>query len=170
MAKENAQWDLIFNEYLDKDLNAWVSSLVQKNSISSEMVLLPLLAMIAGIAGQRIQCAYGLSKRTNLCSMIVLAAPSNSRKSVAHRISEDALQQFELLVADTENEKASAIFKASINGKLTRAGLITFLNKNTLGRKSVLLNYDELTNCLDWFGNEKEKDTVYIDKVVCCMM
>ena len=111
-------------------------------------------------------------KKTNLCTIIVLTAPPNSRKSVAHRISEDALQYFEQLLEVNEKSPDSSFpaFKASINGKLTRAGLITFLKKNTLGRKSVLLNYDELTNSLEWFGSEKEKDSVYIDKVVFCFI
>jgi hypothetical protein len=55
----------------------------------------------------------------------------------------------------------------SIDGKMTRAGLIRTILQNTAGRKSLLLHYEEMAANLDWFGRpaeSKDNNQTYISK------
>jgi hypothetical protein len=87
-------WDTVLNN-LSPEVRQFVANRCRQNQVTSEMVLLPMLAMIASIiAGNRITCDYGDGKFTNLCVQMILAAPANSRKSKIHSWINDELCEF----------------------------------------------------------------------------
>jgi hypothetical protein len=50
--------------------------------------------------------------------------------------------------------------KTYIDGKVTRAGLITTLQRYTNGRNAILLHFEEAVSSLDWFGRLVSKENV----------
>jgi hypothetical protein len=150
-------WQAVLDN-VSVNVRKWVATTCRRFQVSSEMVLIPLLCLVGSILGNRIKCDYGQGKYTNLCANIVLAAPTNSRKSKIHEWISRGLIKFAELSGD-------GTMKTYMDGKITRAGLISTLQKNTNGRHSILLHFEEAVSSLDWFGRLVSKDTAYLDKV-----
>lgn len=135
-----------------------IDSVQSRHCISTEMVVLPLIGAIASVAGNRLCADYGAGRSANLCCMIVLSAPPNSRKSNAYNLIQDGMLEFQAMFS----EKVSV----ALTGKMTRAGLIGELLRSTNGRHSILLHYEEMANQLEWFGRVNVRENgVYIEKV-----
>jgi hypothetical protein len=86
-------WPSVF-EQLDPRLQHWAVTICKQQAISTEMVVLPAIGAIASVAGMRIPAQYGPSQFTNLCTLIVLSAPPNNRKSNGYSLINTAMDSF----------------------------------------------------------------------------
>jgi hypothetical protein len=86
-------WETVLNN-VSPEVRQFVANRCRQNQVTSEMRLLPILAMIASITGNRITCDYGDGKLTNLCVQMILVTPTNSRKSKIHSWINDELCEF----------------------------------------------------------------------------
>jgi hypothetical protein len=125
------RWNSVLG-YQSQEVQQFVADMCRSLQVSSEMIFLSLLCVVGSVAGNRIMCDYAEGKFTNLCTNMVLAAPTNSRKFQVHGWLSDILDQF---AESLECEGKIPI--AYVDGKITRSGLMTALEEKTAGRKTL---------------------------------